>query len=169
MLPPGRHHHCVLLRRRTSSDCWLRLAILPTSSTSLQSLPKAGSPGTRGVNRHHVIIVPAWQQTISAFHKFSLPFLCESSVIHLCPLNSVCPCFIPFLLETLCCECKYGMCRLCFQYAQIMQTSSTSVVIIVFSIGAPVVILGKCTTLGIGPSSYDQHALCHLNAAHSCC
>ena len=88
MLPPGRHHRCVLLRRRTSSDCWLSLAILPTSSTSLQSLPKAGSPGTRGVNRHHVIIVPAWQQTISACHKFSWRFLCTycpSGPVFLCP------------------------------------------------------------------------------------
>ena len=121
MLPPRRHHHCVLLRRRTSSDCWLRLAILPTSSTSLQSLPKAGSPGTRGVNRHHVIIVPAWQQTISAFHKFSWPFLCESSVIHLCPLNSVCGhasyhfSWKLFVVNAsmACVDCVFSMHRLC--------------------------------------------------------
>ena len=167
---PRRRRRCVLLRHQTSSGCWLRLTIRALSCTSLQSLPKAGLPGTCSVNLHHAIIVCAGQQTVSAFHKFSWPFLCASLVLHPCPFL-VCPYLIPFLLDTLCCECKDGMCPLCCQCAQITQTSSAFVVVIGFSVRAPVVILGECTTfvLGIGPSSYYQHALCPLNAAHSCC
>ena len=73
------------------------------------------------------------------------------------------------LLETLCCECKDGMCPLCCQYAQITETYAASVVVIVFSITAPLSYLANARVLGICPSSSDQHALCPLNADHSCC
>ena len=66
------------------------------------------------------------------------------------------------LLETLCCECKD-------HYAQITQTYAASVVVIVFSITAPLSYLANARVLGICPSSSDQHALCPLNADHSCC
>ena len=88
---PHHHHDCILLRHLTSSGCWLHLAILALCCTSLQSLPKAGLPGTCSVKCHHTMIVCAWQQTVSAFHQFSWPFLCASLLLNPCPFARLLP------------------------------------------------------------------------------